>query len=283
MAKSNGAKARQTASAAATVDPDEDSTAEISPIHRIPLTAISEDRAHKLLKEHAGMVHKFAQRFMPRGSVVYHFDIEDLITCGQIAILEAAASYDPSRGAQLGTWIGHLIKRRMLEMVRRARGQTRAQQLTAVRLYSLEYRAGVRKRAARAGKEAKFHRPDPPTPKPREVSALQETLQWRSVSANAQISSEEDVTTTLLDVLQGDPDDCDPEVIAERHKRAQWLKQAMRRLLTPGQRQTLFAILQGNNTDIINELGVSRQRILQLKRSAIQKLRRAALEMGHGT
>jgi RNA polymerase sigma factor (sigma-70 family) len=51
--------------------------------------------------------------------------------------------------------------------------------------------------------------------------------------------------------------------------------------LTPNERAVIEAFAQGNNhAEIARELGVSRQRVVQALKSALSKLRNAAIELG---
>ncbi|MBP6382225.1 MAG: RNA polymerase sigma factor FliA [Pseudomonadales bacterium] len=74
-------------------------------------------QAHELLEQYGPLVRRIAHHLLAR--LPSSVDVEDLIQSGMIGLLEAAASYDASRGASFETFAGIRIRGAMIDEVRR--------------------------------------------------------------------------------------------------------------------------------------------------------------------
>lgn len=74
-----------------------------------------------LIAAHAGLVRRVARnisRDVPR-----HVTVDDLISYGQLGLLDAASRYDPTRGAAFSTFAYYRIRGSMFDQVRKDQGQ----------------------------------------------------------------------------------------------------------------------------------------------------------------
>lgn len=61
-------------------------------------------------------------------SIGRRVDLEDLISCGTLGLIEAVGRFDPNRGVKLSTFAAPHIRGRILDFLRRARPTRRGQQ-----------------------------------------------------------------------------------------------------------------------------------------------------------
>jgi DNA-directed RNA polymerase sigma subunit (sigma70/sigma32) len=66
------------------------------------------DDPSSLVTENLGLVRMIALALLP--TLPAGFELEDLVGWGNIGLLSAARTYDPSRGASFVTWAGHKIE-----------------------------------------------------------------------------------------------------------------------------------------------------------------------------
>lgn len=250
------------------------SSDEESPIHRIDLLGVSDEDAAQALADFRRLVIQLAKNLHPKKHVVYWIDFEDLVAVGNAAIMEALASFDASKGVKKVTWVGHIVKRRMLEACRRARGFSRTAQATATRLHFVEQ-----------GKLDKHGQPyEPPTPE--KVEELASARRFQGSSLQAPLYGEEALPTMLdrvEDVTETKTvwDEIEIEDVLTRKARVVWLRTAIRRILTPGERQAVLSFLQDESSpEAAMRMGISRQRLAQLRDNAFKKLALAARKMG---
>lgn len=239
-------------------------------VHRIDLLNLSEGDAKKALSDFHGLVYQFAKMLHPRKHVLYWIDFEDLVAAGEIAVLEAVASFDPTRNVRQVTWVGHIVKRRMLEIVRRARGLSRTEQHTATRLHFIE-----------KDKLDKHGNPYQ-VPTPEKVAGLEHSRRVEGVSLTMRFTDADGQDRTLdrLDGLDAAKQESLEDSLT-RKQRLDWLKTAMRRLLTHGERQAVLAYWRDiPSLETAQAMGISRQRLAQLRENGVKKLVIGARKLG---
>ncbi|MFW5824910.1 MAG: RNA polymerase sigma factor FliA [Marinobacter sp.] len=77
----------------------------------------SGDSAHQLVEQHAPLVKKIALHLMAR--LPDSVQLDDLIQAGMVGLLEAAAKYQPDRGASFETYAGIRIRGAIVDEVRK--------------------------------------------------------------------------------------------------------------------------------------------------------------------
>ncbi|MCC5793123.1 MAG: RNA polymerase sigma factor FliA [Chromatiales bacterium] len=103
------------------------------------------DSPETLVEQHAPLVKRIAWHL--RGRLPAETDMDDLVQVGLIALLEAARSYSPDRGASFETYAGIRIRGAMLDEVRRAnwvpRSVYRQQRALSTAIQAVEDRQGT--------------------------------------------------------------------------------------------------------------------------------------------
>lgn len=80
-----------------------------------PTTSLVEDHEEekverdRLIKENQRLVYSLAQRYMGQG-----IELSDLIQIGNLGLLKAVERFDPSRGAQFGSYAFYWIQQTIL-------------------------------------------------------------------------------------------------------------------------------------------------------------------------
>ncbi len=102
------------------------------------------ERSDELVHQHAPLVKRIAYHLLAR--LPSSVQLEDLIQAGMIGLLEAAARYDPSRGASFETYAGIRIRGAMVDEVRRGdwvpRSVHRDARRIAEAIQAVEHRSG---------------------------------------------------------------------------------------------------------------------------------------------
>src|SRR5438132_891215 len=105
-----------------------------------------------LIEKHLDLAHKAARMIFPR--VREYVELEELVSLASTGLAEAAASYDPTRGASFRTFAWYRVHGAVMDGLRRATNLPRRvwARLVALRAAS-EYleNQGERAAAARAG------------------------------------------------------------------------------------------------------------------------------------
>jgi RNA polymerase sigma-32 factor len=240
------------------------------------------DRAalDKLLGSHLRLVVKLA-----RGASGYGLSLADLISEGNVGLMQAADRFDPDMGNRFSTyaswWIRAAIKRYVMQNAHIVRlGTTAAQKKLFFNLRRLKARHGDIGSGSISPRVAEMIAEELGIPVA-EVTEMDGRMSAPDRSLNAPAAADSEITyeETLLD------DGPDPEEIVidadEMARRRALLPQAMAQL-SPRERDILE---QRHLTDerptletLSHKYGVSRERIRQIENVALDKFKRAMLE-----
>jgi RNA polymerase primary sigma factor len=223
----------------------------------------------RMVESNLGLVHAVARRFQGSG-----VPLDDLVQEGTIGLTRAVELFDPGRGVKLSTYAASWIRRAIRDAIADSkviRIPAKAnQQLAAVR---------------RA--EAELKRLGPGRTSDAEVALLTKlsVATVRSLRAAAQVTASLDQpvgggTTPLADLVV-DPESVDPAEAAIAHEQRErvW---AMLRLLPARHRDVLvrrYGLIGGRvqtHMEIGRALGVGEERIRQLERESLHRLRSAS-------
>ena len=120
------------------------------PATQIATSADSGQSATALTQQHVGLVHHVARQLARR--LHDKVDLEELVSAGAIGLMQAAASYEPSRGLTFSTYAVPRIRGSMLDELRRhdhmSRGARRKARAIATARESLFHRLGRAPKAA---------------------------------------------------------------------------------------------------------------------------------------
>lgn len=237
-----------------------------------------EEAAYQLVTSHLRLVAKIAMRY--RG---YGLPIADVISEGNIGLMQAVKRFDPDRGFRLATYATWWIKATIQDFILRSWSIVKiAASSTQKRLFFNLRRLKSRIAALEEGDM----RPD-------QVSAISERLNVPAhevvemnrrllgdMSLNTASRNDDDEGLELQERL-ADEIDLEETVLerAEFDSRKQALLEALGRL-TPRERRIVQARwLSGDATtldDLGQEFGISRERIRQIEARAIEKVRSMA-------
>ena len=227
------------------------------------------EATHTVTHEHLGLVH-FVARQLSR-TLHDQVDLDELVSAGTLGLMQAAASYEPSRGLSFSTFAVPRIRGSMLDELRRhdpvsrgIRQKTRA--MESVR-ETLTRRLGREPRAAEIA---------------RELDIPDETLrQWQlDVEGSVRLSLDrapralaDQDTLTAADAIADDRA-VDVEERLTHEQRIALLGIAIRGLKT--QERTVLALYYHEEMtlqEIAQVLGLSPSRISQIRTEALAKLR----------
>lgn len=219
------------------------------------------------------LVHVIARSLGPaaRGSVAY----EDLVAEGMIGLIEAADRFDPAR-ARFSTHATYWIRMKMLAAIADQAGPVRM--IKTRRMRSAWWGIGRVLREMFAAAEAPSHAEvaERLGLSDRELADILATRAGRHVSTDAPVyvDADEPYRFSRGETMTADDD---PESTAAdedaRRVAAVELSRALRRLL-PRERRVIARIFGdgSHGVDVASELGVSRERVRQIKERALQKL-----------
>lgn len=234
-----------------------------------------EEAAYQLVTSHLRLVAKIAMRY--RG---YGLPISDVISEGNIGLMQAVKRFDPDRGFRLATYATWWIKATIHEYILRSWSVVRiaasnSQKRLFFNLRRLKSKIGALEDGELQAEQVTriARRLDAPES---EVIDMNRRLQG-DMSLNARFSDEDDEGLEWQDRLADDMDV--EEVCAERSdsaRRRQALEQALSGLSAREQRIIRARWLTDNPLvldELSAELGISRERVRQVEERAIQKVR----------
>ena len=240
----------------------------MSPATQWVSSAGEADSITTLTQQHVGLVHHVARQLSSR--LHDKVGLDELVSAGAIGLMQAAASYEPSRGLTFSTYAVPRIRGSMLDELRRhdhmSRGARRKARAIAAARETLTHRLGREPRTTEVARELNITR-----------DLLHE---WEmDIDGATQISLDvapraiRDQSVTAADAI---PDDRAPN-IDERlgfEERVALLGIAIRCLRQ--QERTVLALYfyeELTLQDIARVLGLSASRISQIRGEALEKLR----------
>ena len=236
---------------------------------QVTRSADGADNISSITSRHVGLVHHVARQLSRR--LHDKVDIDELVSAGSIGLMQAAASYEPTRGLTFSTYAVPRIRGSMLDELRRhdhmSRGVRRKARAMSAAREALTHRLGREPKAAELATELHLS-----------ASALRE---WEmEVDGAAQISLEvaprslrEEGQCTAASAV---PDERAP-AIDERigyEERVALLGIAIRCLRS--QERTVLSLYfyeELTLQEIAHVLGLSASRISQIRAEALAKLR----------
>jgi len=240
-----------------------------------------EDAMHQMVSSHLRLVTSMAVRF--RG---FGLPLNDLVQEGVIGLIEAAGRFDPDRGARLSTYASWWIRAAMQDYILRNWSMVRLGTTAAQRKLFFNLR---RLRAKIAPTSVDQMRPEERGEIAEElmvpvaaVEAMEGRLSGVDQSLNA--TTGEDTDQECLDLLEDAGPTPEEIVMARRdtEKRRAWLQAALGEL--PSREQMIIRARHLNDTtvtlaDLGRTLGVSKERVRQLERRALDRLQQGLSEI----
>jgi RNA polymerase sigma factor for flagellar operon FliA len=240
----------------------------MSPATQWVSSAGETDSITTLTQQHVGLVHHVARQLSSR--LHDKVALDELVSAGAIGLMQAAASYEPSRGLTFSTYAVPRIRGSMLDELRRhdhmSRGARRKARAIAAARETLMHRLGREPRTTEVARELKITR-----------DLLHE---WEmDIDGTSQISLDvapraiRDESVTAAGAI---PDDRAPNIDEQLgfEERVALLGIAIRCLRQ--QERTVLALYfyeELTLQDIARVLGLSASRISQIRGEALEKLR----------
>ena len=228
------------------------------------------DGVAALTHQHIGLVHHVARQLARR--LHDKVELEELVSAGAIGLMQAAASYQPSRGLTFSTYAVPRIRGSMLDELRRHDRMSRG--------------ARRRARAIMSAREALVHRLDR-EPRAHEIAAelnisLDTLRHWElDVDTAVEVSLDvaprgltQDADVTAASAIADERTPAADERVTQQ-QRVALLALAIRGL-RPQERNVLALYFYEELTlqEIAQVLGLSASRISQIRAEALGKLRR---------
>lgn len=245
------------------------------PATQAATTAESSQTVASLTQQHVGLVHHVARQLARR--LHDKVDLDELVSAGAIGLMQAAASYQPSRGLTFSTYAVPRIRGSMLDELRRhdhmSRGARRKARTIASVRETLVHRLGREPRSAEIA---------------RELNVSVETLRQWEVDVDGAVEVSLDVAPRALreegqvTAAGAIADDSTPSVEDRltQEQRVALLGLAIRGLRA--QERTVLALYfyeELTLQQIAHVLGLSASRISQIRGEALNKLRSYLMPM----
>jgi RNA polymerase sigma factor for flagellar operon FliA len=237
----------------------------MSPTSQVP-SAERDERMHPVTHEHLGLVHHVARQLARR--LHDRVDLDELVSAGTLGLMQAAASYEPSRGLSFSTFAVPRIRGSMLDELRRhdpmSRGVRRKTRAIVAARDTLEHRLGREPKGAEVAGELGI------TPEMLHQWELEIEGSVRMSLDSAPRSLREEGTVTAGDAI-ADERGLDVEERLTHEQRVTLLEIAIRTLKS--QERTVLALYYYEDLtlqEIAHVLGLSAS---QIRTDALAKLR----------
>lgn len=236
---------------------------------------------HELVVAYGRLVAGMAGRFR-----AYGLPMGDLMQEGNVGLMQAAARFEPERGVRFSTYATWWVRSAMQDYVLRnwsivRTGTTSAQKALFFNLRRL--RARIEGTTGQPlTDEGKSEIATTLGVSEREVTQMESRLAASDQSLNAQVGEEGD--RDWMDMLADERPTPEQNVIAIRDRavRSEWVDKALAELPAREARIVRRRLLEEETVtleELGQELGVSKERVRQLEKRALERLR-AALEAG---
>ncbi len=234
-----------------------------------------EDALHELVRSYARLVAGMASRFRN-----YGLPAGDLLQEGNVGLLQAAARFEPERGVRFSTYATWWVRSAMQDYILRnwsivRTGTTSAQKSLFFNLRRLRARIEGQSGSPLDGEGRERIAQELRVPR-RDVEAMEMRIAAIDQSLNAPIGDEgDDNWQDLLPDTRPSPE----AVVTGLHDRAhrrRWLRSALASLPDREQRIVRCRLLTEEPVTLEalgRELGVSKERVRQLERRALNRLK----------
>lgn len=238
---------------------------------------------HELTTAYMRLVISMASKFRH-----YGLSLSDLVSEGNVGLMQAAARFEPSREVRFSTYASWWIRSSIQDFVLRnwsivRTGTTAAQKSLFFNLRRLRAKIDDTGDAVMTAENKKWVSEHLGVPE-RDVESMASRLSASDRSLNAPLANDGDGDAQWQDIL---PDESpQPEqVFMEAHdtqKRREWIAEALRAL---NERETLIIMERRLTDDTVTlevlgkRLGISKERVRQIEHQALGKLRKALTTM----
>lgn len=217
---------------------------------------------NKMIESNMGLVKKIASEYINKTNI----DYEDLCQEGMLGLMKAVEKFDPTLGYQFSTYATWWIRQKIQRYIENSIPTSKKLAKQRAKIYA------IRSRIERTGVEATYQMiADEVGLTAEEVASV---LNIEHISIDSSISNEEG--PSLVDVLESDNESMEEHV--ERQDMARMLRQIVDKLSQNERRvivERYFAnpLKVSTYEEVSEKLGVSRQRVQQLEKKALDKLK----------
>jgi RNA polymerase sigma factor (sigma-70 family) len=217
---------------------------------------------NKMIESNMGLVKKIASEYINKTNI----DYEDLCQEGMLGLMKAVEKFDPTLGYQFSTYATWWIRQKIQRYIENSIPTSKKLAKQRAKIYA------IRSRIERTGVEATYQMiADEVGLTAEEVASV---LNIEHISIDSSISNEEG--QSLVDVLESDNESMEEHV--ERQDMARMLRQIVDKLSQNERRvivERYFAnpLKVSTYEEVSEKLGVSRQRVQQLEKKALDKLK----------
>ncbi len=225
------------------------------------------DARNELVQLHAGLVHFIARRLAR--TLADGADLDELMSAGNIGLMQAVESFDPDRGLTFSTFASARVRGAMLDELRRvdtvSRGtRSRVRELNRVS-NALNNRLGRRASQQEVAAEAGVD--------------LQTLWQWEGdasrgaeLSLDAPLGTDDSGSREYGDSIPASVPDIDIEIDRERER--EYVREALEELTNPERRVLSMYFFDGMSLqEIAPHLGVTESGASRIRTRALRSLR----------
>ncbi len=240
---------------------------------------------HKMAHAHMRLVIALAARFRN-----YGLPMPDLIQEGHVGLLEAAARFEPAREVRFSTYATWWIRASIQDYILRNWSIVRGGTSSAQKALFFNLRRLRARITQAAGSETSLHAVYTEIATAvgvshADVAAMAARLSGSDMSLNAPISEgDSGAASDRMDFLidKGPTPDMIVEESIDRDRRVNWLRSAMNVLSDREVRIIRERRLQDDSATLESlgeRLGISKERVRQIENRALEKLKRALLDL----
>lgn len=223
------------------------------------MAVLSDRDAEELLSEYEAEIFSQVRQFTGRVRRHPWLDRDDLVTIGQLAVVEAVMSYT-NRGTMLSTWVSKLIKWRIQEALELPEDRAAA--------YHVSTYAERHKDADGSLSEELLH----------ELETIREDYRqlkskiYQTISIDSAVSEDGSVGYFIVETIAGPGDSPEDTLIAKEE--IELLRRAIESAPIDFRAKLIFSaeMVGTSNSALARELGLTRQRVDQIRKLGFEGL-----------